>query len=132
MIVAPFQINIGNGLNLLVKHPQLDSLPEQTADILQCYHWFSPLSKPRTDVLALPRSGKCFLLVKTSFPHGTTNQKHYLDLGSEGFVNTEFLRAFLRRNLAREPGFGIASLCWLFSRATNWSNNPYDMNSNNS
>ena len=91
--------------------PPLDSLPEQTADILQSYRWFSPLSKPRTNDLALPRSGKCFLLVKTSFPHGTTNQKHYLDLGSEGYVSTEFLRAFLRQNLARKPVFGITNLC---------------------
>ena len=37
--------------------------------------------KFQTDDLSLPWSGQCFLLVEANFPRGTTNQKHYPELG---------------------------------------------------
>ena len=39
--------------------------------------------KFHTDDPSLPRSGECFGLVESNFPRGTTNQKHYPDLGSD-------------------------------------------------
>ena len=35
-----------------------------------------------TDDASLPRSGKSFCLAEANFPRGSTNQKHYPDLGS--------------------------------------------------
>ena len=39
--------------------------------------------KFHSDDASLPRSGLCFWLVETNFPRGTTNQKHYPDLGND-------------------------------------------------
>ena len=39
--------------------------------------------KFHTDAASLPRSRQCFKLVEENFPRGTTNQKHYPDLGSD-------------------------------------------------
>ena len=61
-----------------------------------------------------PDLGSASVLVKTSFPNGTTNQKHYLDLGSEGQCGVS----------ARVPPtkFSEETSVWhrtrLFSRAT--------------
>ena len=39
--------------------------------------------KPHTDDVSPPISEQCFWLVEVNFPHGTTNQNYYPDLGSE-------------------------------------------------
>ena len=41
--------------------------------------------------------------VESNFPRGTTNQKHYPDLGSDASSVWDFLRSFLRRHLAEKP-----------------------------
>ena len=40
-------------------------------------------------------------LVERKFPRGTTNQKHYQDLGSAHVISIEFLRAILIRPFVR-------------------------------
>ena len=39
--------------------------------------------KFQTDDSSLPWSGQCFWLVEANFPRGTTNQKHYPELGGD-------------------------------------------------
>ena len=64
--------------------------PEKTADIWRRYHWFSRqmtsekrAQKFHNDDASLPRAGWCFWLVESHFLCGTTNQKHYPNLGSD-------------------------------------------------
>ena len=67
------------------------SIQTQTLlDISWRHHWFlremtseKRAQKFHTDDASLPRSGWCFWLVESNFPRGTTNQKHYPDLGSD-------------------------------------------------
>ena len=46
---------------------------------------------------------RLFIFYILYFPRGTTNQKHYPDLGQWPVISTEFLRSFLRRHLAGKP-----------------------------
>ena len=67
--------------------------------------------KFNTDDVSLPRSGWCFCLVESNFPHDTTNQKHRPDLG---IISREFLRLFLRRHLAGKPVVAMRNVgCFL-------------------
>ena len=64
-----------------------------------------------------PDLGKCFWLVESNFPHGTTNQEHYPDLGSDALSLWNFLHSFLRHHLAGKPVVE-SPICWLFSQVT--------------
>ena len=69
--------------------------PEKTAYILPRHNWFpremmseKRAQKCHNDDASLPRSGQCFRLAEANFPRGTTNQKHYLDLGTGSDAST--------------------------------------------
>ena len=68
------------------------------------------------DDVSLPRSGQFFWLVESNFPRGTTNQKHYPDLGNDTLQ-------YGISELVSETSFGgetsgSVAKCRLFSQAT--------------
>ena len=63
-----------------------------------------------------PRSGKCFSLVESNFPRGTTNQKHYPNLDSEASLVWNFCARF-SDVIWRGKQWSVAK-CWLFSKAS--------------
>ena len=76
--------------------------------------------KYHKDDASLPRSGQCFWLVEANFTSGTTNQKHYPDLGSDAssvwnfcvVVTLRIVVCFLRlhpsRTLCKSPLIGVS------------------------
>ena len=76
--------------------------------------------KFHTDDASQPRSGQCFWLVEPNFTSGTTNQKHYPDLGSDAssvwnfciVVTLRIVVCFLRlhpsRTLCKSPLIGVS------------------------
>ena len=68
-----------------------------------------------TDDGSLPWSGLCFWLVESNFPHSTTNQKHYPDLGSDVSSVWNFC-ACSQTSFGGETRGRIAK-CQLFSQA---------------
>ena len=92
------------------------SLREQ----LKCYKAIT--ESPNNDVwgtsaeiplLFLPRSGKSFWLVEGNFPHRTTSQKHYPDLGCDML----WLLRTCSSDLILWETTGRVAKCWLFSKA---------------
>ena len=73
-----------------------------------------------TDDASLPKSGQCFWLVEANFTSGTTNQKHYPNLGSDAssvrnfhvVVTLRIVVCFLRlhpsRTLCKSPLIGVS------------------------
>ena len=76
--------------------------------------------KFHTDDASLPKSGQCFWLVEANFTSGTTNQKHYPNLGSDASsvrnfhvvvtlrIVVCFLRLHLSRTLCKRPLSGVS------------------------
>ena len=73
-----------------------------------------------TDDASLPKSGQCFWLVEANFTSGTTNQKHYPNLGSDASsvrnfhvvvtlrIAICFLRLHPSRTLCKRPLSGVS------------------------
>ena len=72
--------------------------------------------KFHSDDVSLARSGKCFWLVEENFTRGTTNQKHYPDLGSHTSsvrnFHTRFSNVMSRGNRAMSAVFYGYKIPW--------------------
>ena len=109
------------------KSPQHSTKPGKTDDIAQRHQKFlremtseKRAHKFHTDDASLPKTGQCFWLVEANFTSGTTNQKHYPDLGSDASsvwnfcvvvtlrIVLCFLRLHLSRTLCKSPLIGVS------------------------
>ena len=70
--------------------------------------------KFHTDDALLPRSGQCFWLVEANFTSGTTNQKHYPDLGSDASLVWNFCVVVALRIVASYPHSLQKPFNWCF------------------
>ena len=103
--------------------PLCKTKPEKTAEILRRYHWFpreitseERAEKFHTDDATLPITWLCIWLVQANFPHGTTNQKHYPDPGTD----TSSVWNFYARSsdvISRDETSDGVAKCWIFPQA---------------
>ena len=110
------------GLSFSV-HQTLCSLREEST-FLRRHHWFpcdmtstNGRSNFHTDDASLPRFGEWFCLAEANFPRGSTNQKHYPDLGSKPSSVRNFFAILILDDITKEIQSFRVGKCWLFSRA---------------
>ena len=70
--------------------------------------------KFHNDDALLPISGQCFWLVEANFTSGTTNQKHYPDLGSDASLVWNFFVVVALRIVASYPHSLQKPFNWCF------------------
>ena len=91
------------------EEPQLVPLQITSEDSAQKFH---------TDDASLSRSELCFCLVEGNFPHGTTNQKRYPDVGSDtSSVSHGIFSLALQTSFRWETKGGVAK-CRPFSQTS--------------